>query len=391
VIFNQIQEELIKKEFSHLSSNYLNSAYFGPTPYRAKQKVANALFKELDPSFFQYSNWIGIPDRIRTKISQLFNLSQHCISLGTSTTDFVSGIAQHFPINEKLNVVSFEGEYPSNVLPWLVAAKNRPKLHFELINRPEKNNEEFNIDWLEKNLPKNTHILNMSLVQFDTGRRICLTELKDFLQKNNIFFILDTTQSLGAEKLSQEELSIVDVMVCSTYKWMLGPYGQAFAYFSPKAQSIIPRYTGSWIVSTNSKDVSHLTNYTTKSLPGARVYDRGQSPNMLANACLEASLELFEEIGLESIQKHNHYLRDYFLLEFPKEKFELVTPEIKKYQSSILAIKSKSADPIKLENELKHRNIDVSVREGKLRLSFHLFNTKKQIDELLEALDFNHE
>jgi len=47
-----------------------------------------------------------------------------------------------------------------------------------------------------------------------------------------------------------------------------------------------------------------------------------------------------------------------------------------------------NADSVALENELKKRNVDVSVRQGNIRLSFHIFfNTKAQVNELISALD----
>ena len=54
---------------------------------------------------------------------------------------------------------------------------------------------------------------------------------------------------------------------------------------------------------------------------------------------------------------------------------------------NIIAIKAQGIDSVKLENELKDKNIDVSVREGNIRLSFHLFNRIDQIEKLLEVLN----
>ena len=39
-----------------------------------------------------------------------------------------------------------------------------------------------------------------------------------------------------------------------------------------------------------------------------------------------------------------------------------------------------------LEERLRQERIDASVREGNLRLSFHMFNTKKQVETLALAL-----
>ena len=54
---------------------------------------------------------------------------------------------------------------------------------------------------------------------------------------------------------------------------------------------------------------------------------------------------------------------------------------------NIVCLKSVGGDSIALETELKKRNVDVSVRQGNIRLSFHVFNTKLQVDELIKALD----
>lgn len=387
--FTLHQLELIKKEFAHLSTEYFNTAYFGPSPYRAKQKVANALFKELDPSFFPYHAWIGIPDRIRSKIASLLKLSSDHIALGSSTSDFVSMVANHLPVfkNQKiLKVAGLNGEYPSCILPWMVAAKYRSDLEFNLLKAPEETKSPLSIEWLEQNLPKDTNVFCVSYVQFDSGRSFALKEISTYLKSKNIFFILDATQALGGINISSSEFENVDVLCCSLYKWFLGPYGSSFAYFSQNALDLIPHNTGNWIVSSNSRDVTSLTSYTSETLVGARKFDRGQGPNMLANAALEASLEMLEELGLENISAYNQDLQKFFLGQLNRDKFELVTPVCKDCPSTILSIKAKTNNPAKVESELKHRNIDVSIREGKVRISIHFFNTKKQIEALLDGL-----
>ncbi len=54
---------------------------------------------------------------------------------------------------------------------------------------------------------------------------------------------------------------------------------------------------------------------------------------------------------------------------------------------NIVCMKAKGIDSIQLERELKHNNVDISVRQGNLRLAFHIFNTKDQVDTLVRALD----
>jgi selenocysteine lyase/cysteine desulfurase len=381
-ILSPQEKDFIHKEFSHISSIYFNTAYFGPSPYRSKQKVQNALFKELDPSFYQYHSWTNIPDRLRKKISALTRLPEEQISLGTSTGDTISHLAHLLPLKATEAVCVFNGDYPSLILPWMVAKELRP-INLKILPQVHA---PIDGDWLQKNLPDDCKVFCISYVQFDSGRKCELNSIIEHCQQKNIFLVVDVTQALGGLDLPSG-VEKIDMLVCSVYKWMLGPYGESFCYYSKRAMDLLPRFSGNWLTSKNSKDVRNLLDYTTEALPGARKYDRGQAPNMVTNACFDAGLEVLTELSLAKIEKHNQQLKNYFLENYPKNKFELVTPADKSFQGNILSLKTIQTDPITLEDELKHNNIDVSVREGKLRLSFHLFNTTEQVNSLIQSLD----
>lgn len=375
-------KELIRKEYHHLDTFYFNTAYFGPSPYSAKQKVSRALQKELDPSFYNYNTWIGVSERIRIQLAGVLDCNPDYITHSTSTSDIVNLVANGYPFQKDDVVVAINKDYPSNVLPWMRAVETRG-INFELL---DLGNEIIPTPkWLAENLPVNTKIFNVSHVTFDTGKKVDLLGIGRLMRERDILFIVDATQSLGGMEITNEELSYIDVLAVSSYKWMLGPYGHAFGYFSDRAIETVQHLNGNWIVSPKSRVVHQLLDYTTETLPGARKYDRGQASNMLAMSCLEAGLDLLSEIGLEKIRQHNRIVRDYFLDNYPKNKYELITP--KDHMGNILSLKGKGLDPLELERELKFRNVDVSVRQGNVRLSFHIFNTEEQVDTLLEAMD----
>lgn len=375
-------QDLIKNEYHHLDTFYFNTAYFGPSPYSAKQKVSRALQKELDPSYHNYNTWMGVSERIRILLAGIVDCNPDHIMHSTSTSDIMNLVANGFPFKKGDVVAAFNKDYPSNILPWMLADKHG-KCRFELM---DLGNEILPTpEWFKKNLPKETKIFNCSWVTFDTGKKIDIQAVGKVLKERDILFCLDVTQGLGGLEITREDLEYIDVMACSTYKWMLGPYGHAFGFFSEKAQSLIQHNTANWIVSPKSKVVSQLLDYTIETLPGARKYDRGQASNMLASSCLEAGLELLSEVSLPKIRMHNAAIRDYFLENYPQNKFELLTPLEAK--SNILSLKAKGIDSHQLERELKFRNVDVSVRQGNLRLSFHLFNNEEQVNTLLEAID----
>lgn len=382
-MFSRETEERIRKEFSHLGSIYFNTAYFGPSPLSAKEKVEKALERELDPSFFPHDQWLNIPERIRTKGGQLIGVAPERMTHGTSAGDIVSIVANGYPFKKGAVVCSLDGDYPSTVLPWMRAQElgivTFKALTFDGPGVP-------GLEWWEKNLPSETALVNLSLVAFDTGKRIDTISLGKYFRKKGVFLVLDATQGLGGLSLGPEELRWVDVLIFASYKWILGPYGHAFGFFSQRAVELIEHRGGTWTSRPGFQDVSNITRYTTETLGGARKYDRGQPSNMLAMACLEGSLDFLLSLGLEDIEKHNHALVDYFLAHYPKKKYNLITPE--NHRGNILCLKSRDGvESGRVEKKLKESNVDISVRQGNLRLSFHLFNTIGHVETLLEALD----
>lgn len=375
-------KQLIEKEYSHLKTLFFNSAYFGPSPFRAKETITKAMERELDPSFYAYDDWMSISEKLRVKFAKLLGVSPDTITHSTSSSDVINIIANGYDFKAGDRVAAINKDYPSNILPWMLAERHG-KFKFDMIDLGSEVVP--TIAWLEKHLKPQTKIFNVSWVTFDTGKKINILEIGKYLKSKGILFVVDGTQAYGGLSLSQDEIDVIDVLTVSSYKWMLGPYGHAFAYFNQKAQDSIYHLNANWILSPNSKQVYNLLDYTTETLPGARQYDRGQAANLLCSGCLEGSLDFLLEVGLKNIEAHNREIRDYFLANYPKEKYSLVTPL--EHMGNIVCLKSVSIDSLAIEKEFKNRNIDVSIRQGNIRLSFHIFNTKAQVDELIKGMD----
>jgi selenocysteine lyase/cysteine desulfurase len=340
------------------------------------------LQKELDPSFFNYNTWIGIPERIREQLAQWLGQSVDHVAHSTSVSDINNIVAQGLKISGNEFIVVPGGEYPSNVLPYMLQSE-RGRFQFKLA--PIGKEEPVTVEWLAKSLPEKTKLFCASWIAFDTGKKMDLLSVGKYLRDRGIFFVVDATQGLGGLYPTQAEWEYIDVLACASYKWVLGPYGHAFAFFSQRAIDEIVHTNANWVTSPNSKVVYNLLDYTTETLPGARKFDRGQTANMLAMSCLEASLELYNELDLAEVQKYNAGLRDYFIKNYPRKKYQITTPD--DAMGNILSLRALGPDPLELERELKFRNVDISVRQGNLRLSFHLFNNQEQVDQLIKALD----
>ena len=377
-------EKTVRKEFGHLKSLYFNAAYFGPGPMRTLNWLSAALIQEMDPSFFGHDKWLCVSERVRKQMANILGVPSDRLTHSTSTSDIIATVANGYPFSKGDIVCSLDREYPSNVLPWMRAKQTRG-IDFRLLNLED--DCILTPSWLAEHLPDKTKIFNVSYVSFETGKTFNLLSIGKYLKERGVLFILDATQAFGGMALSREEMYVVDIMAVSCYKWLLGPYGHAFGYFSPKASEVVECRNGNWLVTPKFSDMNYLLKYTTETLSGARKFDRGQTPNMLVMSCLEASLDFLKEIGLERIQKHNAQIRDYFLKHYPRDKYILVTPDGPS-MGNIICLRSKRVEAQELVDRLKKHSIDVSIRQGNIRLSFHVFNTIDQVNTLLEVLDF---
>lgn len=312
-------------------------------------------------------------------IQRLTGLKADNFAHHTSVTEAVSHVVNGYDWKEGDVVVSFDKEYPSDVLPWMLNEK-RYGYTLKMMDKSAV----FEPAKFVESLPKNTRMLNMTHVAFNTGDMVNAAELGKLLKERDILFVLDCSQSLGSRAISKEDLENVDIMTAVTYKWLLGSYGHAITYFSDTALQKIERTHANWMASPAGQDTSSLVDYSMDVLGGARKFDPGQAPSMLSSAGLRAALYVIEELGLENIQKHNESLVSQFVKSYPQDKFDLVTRS--DFMNSIVCLKLKSGDPDELSEKLTHAKFKSSVREGNLRLGFHLYNTSQEVEKLVEAL-----
>jgi selenocysteine lyase/cysteine desulfurase len=231
-------------------------------------------------------------------------------------------------------------------------------------------------------LSAKTRIVNVSHVSFQSGLRVDLLSLGRHLREREIIFVVDATQSLGGLTISSQELENIDVLACSTYKWLLCPYGTAFAYWAPRVQPMVRPLQAGWLSMPQAPH--RLTEYAEEWREGACRFDRGQAPNLLVNTAVHASLSLFHELGLKTIEDYNQQLVRTFLDSLAGTK--ILVGQGGGLPSNILSVGVAGADPASLQARLRDANIDVSVREGNLRVSFHFFNSKAQVFRLIEML-----
>lgn len=277
-------------------------------------------------------------------------------------------------------VLTYDGEYPADVYPWMSLAKKGVRL--ELI--PKKNGLQDEARLLEELKRPEVKVVTMSWVSFSTGYRADLATIGRECRKRGIYFVVDAIQGVGAMTLDMSKLEI-DVLACGGQKWLLAPWGTGFVYVREGlVRELDPAVVG-WLAMKSSEDFTRMVDYEFKYYDDARRFQINTLPAQ-DFAGLNASLELFLALGPKAVEEHIEGIvsEGVSWAESNGDKVRLVTPADSAKRAGVLAIAPR--DPVGVSRALSEAKVYHSLREGAIRLSPHCFNTTEEMGRALEVL-----
>ncbi|WP_081211997.1 aminotransferase class V-fold PLP-dependent enzyme [Salegentibacter sediminis] len=255
-------------------------------------------------------------------------------------------------------------DYPS--INWAVESRNFEVSYAEIDENLEQNISEA----FKKQQPG---FFAFSIVQYVNGIKLSIDFLKELKEKYpETIFIADGTQYCGTEEFDFEA-SGLDVLICSSYKWLNAGYGNGFMLFDETIQGkVSPKALG--FGSLQGKYKEREGNFIGKFEPGHL--------DTLNFGSLKVALDLIKNIGLKEIEAQLLKLQEKAKTAF--EELDLLEESVIKrnIHSSIFNIKGDE----KLYNALRAEHIITSRRGDGIRISFHYFNTEKEIDFLIKQL-----
>jgi selenocysteine lyase/cysteine desulfurase len=179
-----------------------------------------------------------------------------------------------------------------------------------------------------------------------------------------VLVVIDASQAVGWLPIAVDG---VDALIAHAYKWMMSPRGATFGYLSPRLQELCRPAAAGWYAGRTVHGSYYGTDM--ELAPGARRFD--QSPAWFSFVGAAPALELIEEIGVETIHRHNVGLANEF-------RAGLGLPA---GDSAIVSTSLAGA-----EEAFRVAGIRAAVRDGKLRASFHIYTTSDDVQQALTAL-----
>jgi selenocysteine lyase/cysteine desulfurase len=172
----------------------------------------------------------------------------------------------------------------------------------------------------------------------------------------------------------------VDFLAAGTVKYLLGSAGLAFLYCrSDLVESIRPTSTG-WFADEDifQMDISDYSPAAT-----ARRFEFGTPPVPNIYAGL-AGIELVEEIGVAATEEHVRGLTAHLIRGVDDLGGRVVTPRDPDRRGPLVAVAS--TDEHALVAALEADGVITSSRDGNLRVSFHGYNSREDVEAVLAAL-----
>jgi cysteine desulfurase / selenocysteine lyase len=278
-------------------------------------------------------------------------------------------------------------EHHSNIVPWqFVCEKKKAKLKVIPVNR----NGELDINVYKNLLSKRTKIVAVNHASNSLGTINPVKEIIRLAHEFGAVVLIDGAQAGAHIEIDVQNMDC-DFYCLSSHK-MYGPTGTGVLYGKRELLEKMPPYQG------GGEMISQVTFEKTTYNDLPYKFEAG-TPNIADVVAFRHAMEFILELGRENIHAHEQELLAYATEKVSKLKsVKLVGTALDKV--AVLAFTIEGIHHFDIGQMLDARGIAVRTGhhctqplmecygiEGTVRASFSLYNTKKEIDQLVEGLE----
>ncbi len=360
---------------------YLDHAAVAPAHSLTKKYMDEYMEHFLNLGLRDYVKWVDLMETTREKLAQFINAKAGEIAFIKNTSAGLSIIANGIDFKQGENVIIPDIEFPSNVYPWLNLERKGVETKFLKADE----NGFLDCKKLEELIDSNTRLVSISWVEFVNGFKNDLKAISSTIKnKSNefgkkIYFCVDGIQGLGALKFDVEDYDI-DFIIADGHKWLLTLEGAGFMYCSEKVLADVHPVSVGW---KTVKDPLNFTKIDFDIRDGADKFEEG-SMNIAGITSIAASIDLLGQYGMDFVEERVLNLSDYAMNLFEENGFSIISCKDNKHRSGIVSF---STPDIKRDFlKLMANKVQLSQRGPNLRISPHFYNTKEEINRLIEIL-----
>ena len=353
---------------------YLNCAAVAPGSTRVRAAINAWLDDHVAQGNMASGQWWTRAAEARARTAALIGASPEEVAFVRSTSHGLAMVAEGLDWRPGDEVaVASAIEYPSNVYAWKHLADRGVRLReiraVDGAVTPEA---------VEEAIGPRTRLVAVSSVQFASGHRTDVDAIGRLCRDRDVLFVVDAIQQVGAFPIDVKASGIHAMAACS-HKWMLGLLGIGFLYVDRDLLAHLRPVLVGW----HSVEDPFAFDGTRFDLRADASRLEEAAPSFPLVYGLGAAVEMLLDAGVADVASHITGL-----LDRAANALEAIGCEVSpapEHRAGILMIRP-AADVDALAEACQERNIAVSVRRGRLRLSPHLYNNEDDIDALVELL-----
>ncbi|MDH3743755.1 MAG: aminotransferase class V-fold PLP-dependent enzyme [Acidobacteriota bacterium] len=372
----------LKKDFVDFADSvYLNCATQGPLPRVAVAAGRQALDLEARPEQITDEMYFSVPDGYRAAVAALVQADSRDVAVTDSTTHGMMLLVNGLDWRSGDEVLLPVGEFPANRFPWLSLEKRGV-----VVREIDLAGGELGaVETLAAAITERTRVVSLAWVSYRTGERLDVDAIGELCRDRRVLYAIDASQGVGGLEFDLRRTPC-DLLACSGYKWMLGPYGLGFAWISPEIGERLALGNINWFAVRGARDFSRLSECRFEFEPGARRFDINETASFAKLGAGTASARYLAGIGVDRAEAHTKALLDRVLAGLPPRFRALLQPDSSP-RSNLLFLTADSEEMVGAAyRRLGERGVSVGWREGAIRVSPFVYNDQEDIDRLLEGL-----
>jgi len=330
-------------------------------------------------------------DNARKTIASFINADTEEIIFTRNTTESLNLLSYTLSSiipKKKDEIVLTEMEHHSNLVPWQQLAK-RNKMKLKII----RIKEDFTLDMKDakQKITNKTAILSFTHVSNVLGTINQIKELIKLGNKNKAITIVDAAQSISNIKIDVKKLDC-DFLAFSSHK-MLGPTGIGILYGKKEILEKMPPFNfGGGMIKRVEWENAEWADIPEKFEAGTQ--------NIAGAIGLGEAIKYLEKIGFENIADWEKELTEYTLKKLKEiPGIKIYNPMANK-SAGIISFSLGKIHPHDVSALLDEKGIVIraghccamplmkklGIPQGVSRISFSIFNTFEEIDNITEAL-----
>jgi cysteine desulfurase/selenocysteine lyase len=375
---------------------YLDSSATSQKPIQVIETI-DKYYREINSNVHRGVHTLGTRatdayEGAREKVRKFINaksIQEVIFTRGTTTS--LNTVASSYAaanLKEGDEIVITYMEHHSNIIPWQQVAK---RTGAQLKYIPLQEDGTLSLEDVRATITANTKIVSVMQVSNVLGVINPVKEIAQIAHENGAIMVVDGAQSAPHMKIDVQDLDC-DFLAFSGHK-MCGPTGIGVLYGKKHLlEKMEPIEFGGEMI-----DFVHLQESTWKELPWKF---EGGTPIIAGAVGLGAAIDFLNEVGLDNIAEHEHKLAAYALEKLSAvEGMTIYGPLDAAKRAGLITFNIKDVHPHDVATVLDAEGI--AVRAGHhcaqplmrwlnasatARASFYLYNTKEDIDKLVEGL-----